>query len=62
MTTVSMEKLVWSIISETTEGAVTKSIGSARAAKATGSATTIENVADILEREPKRDGGLAFPR
>ena len=30
---------------------MTKSIGSAGAAKATGSATTIENVADILERE-----------
>jgi hypothetical protein len=30
---------------------VTNSIGSAGAAKATGSATTIENVADILERE-----------
>jgi len=30
---------------------MTKSIGSAGAAKVTGSATTIENVADILERE-----------
>jgi hypothetical protein len=30
---------------------VTNSTGSAGAAKATGSATTIENVADILERE-----------
>jgi len=33
------------------EGAVTKSIGSAGAAKATGGAATIESVADILERE-----------
>jgi hypothetical protein len=34
-----------------TEGAVTKSIGSAGAARATRRATAIENVADILERE-----------
>src|SRR6202166_3462916 len=33
------------------EGAVTKSIGSNGAAKATGGATTIESVADIIERE-----------
>jgi hypothetical protein len=39
------------IDSETTEGAVTKSIGSNGAAKATGGAATIESVADILERE-----------
>jgi hypothetical protein len=39
------------IVSETTEGAVTKSIGSNGAAKATGGATTIESVADIIERE-----------
>jgi hypothetical protein len=36
-----------------TEGAVTKSIASNGAAKATGRAATIENVADILERELK---------
>jgi hypothetical protein len=30
---------------------LTKSIGSAWAAKATGSAATIESVADIIERE-----------
>jgi hypothetical protein len=34
-----------------TEGAVTKSIGSVGAAKATGGAATIESVADIIERE-----------
>jgi hypothetical protein len=34
-----------------TEGAVTKSIGSVGAAKATGAAATIERVADIIERE-----------
>ena len=39
------------IVSETTEGAVTKSVGSNGAAKATGGATTIESVADIIERE-----------
>jgi hypothetical protein len=33
------------------ESAVTKSIGSAGAAKATGGAATLESVADILERE-----------
>jgi hypothetical protein len=33
------------------EGAVTKSIGSAGSAKATGGAATIESVADILEHE-----------
>jgi hypothetical protein len=36
-----------------TEGAVTKSTGSAGTAKATGGAATIESVADILERELK---------
>src|ERR1700675_1784225 len=39
------------IVSATTEGAVTKSIGSSGAAKTTGGAATIESVADILERE-----------
>jgi hypothetical protein len=39
------------IVSETTKGAVTKSIGSNGAAKATGGVTTIESVAEIIERE-----------
>jgi hypothetical protein len=35
----------------TMESAMTKSIGSAGAAKATGGAATIESVANIIERE-----------
>jgi hypothetical protein len=51
MTRDSMKTCLVVIVSEMTEGAVTKSIGFAGTAKATGGAATIESVADILERE-----------